>query len=74
MAYNYKKLLGKIVEVYGTQYEFAKALNVSEHTLSSKLNNKVNFKQSEITKICELLDIASTEISNYFFTEKVQSF
>lgn len=74
MAYNYKKLLGRIVEVYGTQYEFAKALSISEHTLSIKLNNKVNFKQCEIAKACELLNINSAEISEYFFTEKVQNF
>lgn len=73
MAYNYKKLLGRIVEMYGTQYEFAKALNVSERTLSLKLNNKINFKQPEITRACELLHIASSEMSDYFFTEEVQS-
>lgn len=74
MAYDYKKLLGKIVEVYGTQYKFAQALNVSEHTLSKKLNNKSKFKQQEITKACELLHIESTEMSDYFFTEEVQNF
>ena len=73
MAYNYKKLLGKIVEVYGTQYEFAKALDVSERALSLKLNNKLNFKQPEITRACELLHIESTEVSDYFFTEQVQN-
>lgn len=73
VAYNYQKLLGKIVEVYGTQYEFAKALNISEHSLSLKLNNKVNFKQPEITKACELLGINSAEMSDYFFAEQVQN-
>ena len=73
MAYNYKKLLGRIVEVYVTQYEFAKALGISEHSLSIKLNNKVYFKQKEITKACELLGIAPTEISDYFFTPEVQN-
>ena len=73
MAYNYKKLLGKIVEVFGSQYEFAKAMNVSERSLSLKLNNKVNFKQPEITRACELLHITSAEISDYFFTEEVQN-
>ena len=73
MAYNYKKLLGRIVEVFGTQYEFAQALHVSEHSLSMKLNNKVNFKQPEITKACELLKISPSEMSDYFFTEEVQN-
>lgn len=73
MAYNYRKLLGKIVEAFGTQSEFAKAMNISEHSLSTKLNNKVNFKQPEISKACELLDIDSSEISDYFFTVEVQN-
>ena len=67
MAYNYRRLLGRIVEIYGTQYEFAKAMGLSEHSLSVKLNNKTNFKQLEITKACELLKITPTEISDYFF-------
>ena len=74
MAYNYKKLLGRIVEIYGTQYEFAKVLGVSEHTLSMKLNNKVNFKQSEIAKACELLNISSIEVSDYFLPKKFKTF
>ena len=72
MAYNYQKLLGRIVEIYGTQHEFAKAMGLSEHSLSVKLNNKTNFKQSEITRACKLLNIAPREISDYFFIPKVQ--
>lgn len=74
MAFDYRKLLGRIVEIYGTQYEFAKALNISEHTLSNKLNNKANFKQCEIAKACELLRITSTEMSDYFFIKKFKIF
>ena len=73
MAYNYQKLLGRIVEFYGTQYEFAKAMGLSEHSLSVKLNNKANFKQVEIAKACELLNILPSKISDYFFTLKVQN-
>lgn len=73
MAYNYQKLLGRIVEFFGTQYEFAKAMGMSEHSLSVKLNNKTNFKQVEIAKACELLDILPSKISDYFFTLEVQN-
>lgn len=72
MAFNYDKLRGKIVEKYGAQYRFAKALGVSERTLSLKLNNKIFFSQDEITKISELLNIESCEIQVYFFTKEVQ--
>ena len=72
MSYSYQKLLGRIVEVYGTQSEFAKAMDVSERSISLKLNSKLNFKQSEITKACELLNIKPSEISEFFFTAKVQ--
>lgn len=72
MAYDYKKLLGKIVEKYGTQYLFAEALGISEHSLSMKLNNKLNFKQKEISSCCELLNIPEIQVSEYFFKQQVQ--
>lgn len=70
--YDYYKLLGKIVEKYRTQSKFANAMELSERSLSLKLNNKVNFNQNEIKKAIELLDIPETEISDYFFNQKVQ--
>lgn len=72
MAYDYRKLLGKIVEIYGTQYKFAEAMDLSEHTISVKLNNLRPFKQEEITKACDLLGIPPTDMPDYFFTPKVQ--
>lgn len=41
MSYNYPKLLGRIVEKYGTQYNFSIAMGMSERSLFLKLNNKV---------------------------------
>ncbi|CEO20644.1 DUF739 family protein [Paraclostridium sordellii] len=72
MAFDYRKLKGKIVEEYGTQGCFAKALGVSERTLSLKLNNKVFFTQNEMKKCSELLNIDLDKILIYFFKEKVQ--
>lgn len=72
MAFNYNKLRGRIIEKYGTQGRFAKAMGVSERTLSLKLNNKIFFSQDEITKISELLSIVSDEIQVYFFEKEVQ--
>ena len=69
--YNLNKLKGRIIEKFGTQGNFAKAIGVSERTLSLKLDNRVDWKQSEIGKACELLEIPKEEIADYFFTLKV---
>ncbi len=65
--YGYRRLRGKIVELYGTNGEFAKALGISKNSLSLKLNNKSGFLQSDIVKWCDLLQIPMTEIAEYFF-------
>lgn len=72
MAYNYQKLLGRIVEKFGTQTQFSAQLGISERSLSLKLNNKVPFKQQEITRACSLLGIDDTDIHAFFFTLDVQ--
>ena len=72
MAYDYSKLNGKIVEVCGTQAVFAEKMGLSERTISLKLNNKVPWKQPEITKACEILGIPESKIQVYFFTIEVQ--
>ena len=67
MIYDYSKLRGKIVEVYGKAAPFAKAMKLSERTLSLKLNNKVYWKQPEIA--CTLLGIPGSDIPAYFFAK-----
>ena len=48
--YKYRKLIGRIVEVYGTRKEFAKVIGISENSLSLKLNGKTGFSQEDINK------------------------
>lgn len=72
MAFDYSKLRGRIVEKYGTQSTFSKAMKVSERTLSLKLNGKIFFSQDEIVLAAKLLDISAEEIQLYFFTQEVQ--
>lgn len=72
MPYNYAKLLGRIVEKVGTQYNFAERMQLSERTVSLKLNGKVAWKQNEIAKACEVLQIEDHEIPAYFFVLGVQ--
>lgn len=72
MPYNYKKLLGRIIEVAGSQSNFAKAMELSERTISLKMNGKISWKQSEMVKASEILGFATSEIPEYFFALEVQ--
>ena len=70
--FDYRKLDGKITEVYKTQYKFAEALGISKASISAKLNNKTNFTQKEIYDSLRLLKIPESEVYSYFFKIKVQ--
>lgn len=72
VKYDYSKLLGRIKEFGLTQERLASEIGMSNSTLSFKLNNKAFFTQKEIRKICELLEIKTTETGAYFFALKVQ--
>ena len=72
MAFNYQKLLGRITEKMWSQAEFARRMELSERTISLKLNGKVPFKQNEIVKASNLLEIDNSDIATYFFTVYVQ--
>lgn len=67
MTFDYSNLSGRIVAKYGTQYNFAIALGLSERSLSLKLNNKVPWKNTEIMEAVNLLGIAPEDIPYYFF-------
>ena len=72
MKFDYSKLNGRIVEVFGTQKAFAEAMNLSERTISLKLNSKIYFNQDEIVLGIQLLKLTVNDIPDYFFTLKVQ--
>lgn len=69
MAYNYRKLLGRIRECGLTHKELAEKIGITKGTLSLKLNCKNDFNASEMGAICDVLDIPETEIGIYFFAE-----
>lgn len=48
MPYQYDKLRGRIIEKYGTQGNFAKALGLSSNSVSKKLNCRTGFTQEEM--------------------------
>lgn len=70
--FDYSKLKGKIKEVYCTQKDFARAIGLSETSISCKLNNGVDWKQEEIEKAMDLLKLPKNNIHEYFFTKKVE--
>ncbi len=67
-TYNYNKLKGRITEKTGNQTNFAQQMKLSETTIYSKLNGKIEFRQSEILDACKILDIPEEEIRKYFFS------
>lgn len=67
MPTNTRKLRGKILEKGYTYQDIAKRLNISYQSFSNKVNNKTEFKASEILIICDMLDIADKD--GYFFCE-----
>ena len=50
-----------------TQSHLASVLGLSETSLNRKIKNKTEFRQSEISKICECLEIPNEHIDSYFF-------
>lgn len=74
VRYNFGKLKGKIKEIYNTQNDFAKDMEMAPNTLSSKLNNQSYFSSEEISKAVVLLKINDpVEAWHIFFTEDVEN-
>lgn len=73
MAYDYRKLIGRIIEKFGSQKAFAKAANITERSLSGKLNNKVKLSQDEIVQWSDLLGLSENDFGTYFFTRNSQA-
>lgn len=71
MPFYYNKLKGRIKEICGTNEEFAKRMDLSLATVSTKLNNKSQWTQPEIFKAVSVLSIDPSEIPAYFFTPVV---
>ncbi len=72
MAYDYSKLMGRVIEKFGTQANFAAAMGLSERTISLKINSHVPWKDFEMERALKLLDVKPSQITEYFFRKKVQ--
>ena len=67
---DYSKLKGRIAQKGLNQKDLASLIGVSEGQFSKKMSGEYVFKQSEILKICNILDIAASQIGEYFFSRK----
>ena len=69
---NTLKLKGKIMERGMTIQSLADEMNITSVALSSKINNKSEFRVSEINTIVAKLQLSSQEILSIFFAQKVE--
>lgn len=67
IRFDYSKLKGRIIEKCGTQKAFAELLEITEGTLTSKLQGYTYFTQDEIIRAIQILDIEPSEVNLYFF-------
>lgn len=68
MRYSYRKLRGRITEVFGSQAAFAKAIGLSKISVSKKLTCKTEFSQSDVERWSKLLNIKRSEYGEFFYT------
>jgi len=68
--FDYAKLRERICEKFGTVEAFALAAGLSAAQIRAKLNNSVDFKLSEMDRVCEFLGIRNEEVEGIFFTGK----
>lgn len=66
------KLEGKIVESGLNQTWIAEQLGMTLATFNYKVNNKTEFKASEIKKLAEILHLTADEVNEIFFADKVE--
>lgn len=72
IVFDYSKLKGRIVEKYGSQKNFYKALGWNNSSLAMKLAGKTKFTIYEIPMLCEMLEIPIEQLGVYFFTQSTK--
>lgn len=71
MKRDMRYLKGRIVQKFGTQGDFAKALGKTEQTVTAKLNGRSQFSQNDIVDWCNALEIDAQSIGEYFFANEL---
>ena len=69
MQFDHSKLLGRIIEKFGSQKALCAHIGWTASKLSARLNNLVQFDAEDIYLLCreDVLDIPDEEIGVYFF-------
>ena len=68
--YDYRKLKGRIVEMFDYQSTFAKKMGMSKNQLSTKLTNKVAFTVPELERAIGILELKAEEVPEFFMKHK----
>ena len=68
---NSNKVKGRIVELGLNQQDVAKAMGLSQSTLSLKINNARPMALSEVEELAKLLQLKFPEYEAYFFYHPV---
>ena len=68
--FDYSELRGLIRSKFGTQENYAKAIGISITSLQERLSNKVPFRQTEIVRTKQLLNLSIERLAEIFFTVK----
>lgn len=69
VTFNYSKLIGRMAEKGETRESISNKIGISSMALRNKLTGKTQFKQDEMAKLIEVLDIDPERIAFYFFAE-----
>ena len=67
----FRKLLGRIIEYYGSQKAFSSAMGMNVGTLSLKLLGESAWTIPEAKRACELLSIPLEELHIYFLPSEL---
>lgn len=65
----YAKLNARIVEKFGRATRFAEAMEMSDATISQRLNGEYPWKINEVEKAVKLLGIKRREVAEFFLPE-----
>ena len=69
--YNYSKLLGRLTELGIDREKFADIIGIKRTSLYKRLNSELQFKQAEINKAIQALNISQIDVWEYFFNKNV---
>lgn len=71
MEKDFSKLIGRIIEKYGTRSAFCTAIGKTPEWLSRRLNNQTEFSATDMIVVIDALEIDPQELHLYFLCPNV---